>query len=48
MYNCISISNSFNESWTYGTEVLGKCVPRGARIVTGSFTVPYEEWVRTE
>src|SRR3990172_5351828 len=44
----VSIDNSFKEVWTLGTNVLGRVVPNGQRVVTGSYTVPYEGWVRDE
>jgi len=44
----ISIDNSLKEVWTLGTNVLGRVVPNGQRVVTGSYTVPYEGWVRDE
>lgn len=44
----LTINNNFKEVFTLGTEVLGRCVPNGQRTVTGSITVPYESWVKTE
>ena len=44
----ISIDNSFKEVWTLGTNVLGRVVPNGQRVVTGSYSAPYVGWVRTE
>lgn len=44
----ISIDNSLKEVWTLGTNVLGRVVPNGQRVVTGSYTAPYEGWVRSE
>lgn len=44
----ISIDNSFREIWTLGTNVLGRVVPNGQRVVTGSYSVPFESWVRDE
>lgn len=44
----LTISNNFKEVFTLGTEVLGRCIPNGQRVVTGSITVPYEGWTRTE
>jgi len=44
----INIDNAFKEVWTLGTNVLGRVVPNGQRIVTGSYTAPFEGWVRSE
>lgn len=44
----ISIDNSLKEVWTLGTNVLGRVVPNGQRVVTGSYTAPFEGWVRSE
>lgn len=44
----ITIANNLTELWVYGTNVLGRVVPNGQRVVTGSFTTPYTTWARTE
>ena len=44
----ISIDNSLKEVWTLGTNVLGRVVPNGQRVVTGSYSVPFVGWVRSE
>jgi len=44
----ISIDNSLKEVWTLGTNVLGRVVPNGQRVVTGSYTAPFDLWVRAE
>lgn len=44
----ITIANNFTEVWTHGTNVLGRVVPSGQRVVTGSFSAPYSSWIRTE
>lgn len=44
----ITIANNFTEMWTLGTNVLGRVIPNGQRLVTGSFSAPFETWVRAE
>jgi hypothetical protein len=44
----VTMDNNLKEVWVLGTNVLGRVVPNGQRTVTGSFSVPYESWVRTE
>ena len=44
----ISLDNALKEVWTLGTNVLGRVVPNGQRVVTGSYTAPFDLWVRAE
>ena len=44
----ITLDNTLKEVWTLGTNVLGRVVPNGQRVVTGSYTAPFEGWVRDE
>ncbi len=44
----IKIDNSLKEIWTLGTNVLGRVIPNAQRKVTGVYTVPFEQWVRSE
>ena len=44
----IQIENNLKEVWTMGTNVLGRVVSNGQRVVTGAYSAPYYGWVRSE
>ncbi len=44
----LSIDNALKEVFTLGTNVLGRVVPNGQRVVKGSYHVPFVGWVRGE
>ena len=44
----ISIDNALKEVWTLGTNVLGRVVPNGQRVVTGAYSAPFDLWMRSE
>lgn len=44
----ISLDNILKEIFTLGTNVLGRVIPNGQRVVKGSYHVPFVGWVRNE
>jgi len=44
----ITIDNGLTDNFVLGTQTLGRVTTGSQRIVTGSFTAPYETWVRDE
>lgn len=44
----ISIDNGLTDNFILGTQTLGRVTCGSQRMVTGSFTAPYETWVRDE
>lgn len=44
----ITIDNGLTDNFILGTQTLGRVTCGSQRIVTGSFTAPYETWVRDE
>ena len=44
----IQMDNNLKEAWVLGTNVLGRVVPNGQRVITGAYSAPFYGWVRSE